>query len=277
MSMFIDIPTAISAGLLVAENRNKIVPWFQKVQFWFKNGRIRVLIFGPGGVGKSTVGRYLSGEILPVVGDLGYNESIILEKYTLDGGVLCDILVPPGQTRREHTWTELFQSLASGESQGIINVVAAGYHSFNSLSYQETQYYKSGMSISDFMAAYTDAMRQRELDVIEKLVPRICDAKSNIWMITLVTKQDLWWNDRKTVEQHYMQGEYDKHIKEIQSVRGAQHFAHEYLSASLVMNNLTTSQNEVLAATTSGYDQNLQLANWQKFNSAIDGFVEKGG
>jgi len=274
--MYIDFPTAVGTGLLLADNRNRILPWLKKLHHWILNGRVRIAIFGPGGVGKTTLGYYLSGGHLSDFHDQKYQESINIEKYSFDGNVICDLLVPPGQARRqEYTWTRLFQSLASGEVQGIINIVSAGYHSFSELSYQETQYYQEDMSIEDFVQAYRQSSMQRELDVIERLTPRLCDAKADIWMITLVTKQDLWWDQRESVKQHYMEGEYNQFIEQIKHQRGSQNFAHEYLSASLVMSNMVTPQNEVLASTVAGYDQNIQFANLQKLNEMIDTFVEK--
>jgi len=192
----------------------------KKIHFWIINGRVKVAIFGPGGVGKSTLGKYLSGEFLPDLYDHGYKESISIEEYSFDGDVICDILVPPGQPRRDYTWTELFQNLSSGDIQGVINVVSAGYHSFNELSYKETKSYQQGMSVDGFVQAYTEASMQRELDVIERLTPRLCDAKAKIWMITLVTKQDMWWDQRDRVKRHYTDGKYNDFIEHISSQRG---------------------------------------------------------
>jgi len=107
--MYIDFSTAIDAGLLFADNRNRILPWLKKLHHWILNGRVRIAIFDPGGVGKTTLGRYLSGEPLPDLYDQGYQESIGVEQYTFDGDVMCDLLVPPGQVHRQaRTWTKLF-------------------------------------------------------------------------------------------------------------------------------------------------------------------------
>jgi len=110
---------------------------------------------------------------------------------------------------------------------------------------------------------------------MELLMPRLCDAKANIWMITLVTKQDLWWNQRTSVKDHYMKGEYNQFIEQIIHQRGRQNFVHEYLSTSLVISNFVTAQNELLKPTVAGYDQNIQFANLQQLNETIDNFVEK--
>ena len=55
--------------------------------------------------------------------------------------------------------------------------------------------------------------------------------------------------------------------------RGLQHFVHEYVSTSLIISNFITSKGELLASTTSGYDQNMQAANTNKLFSVIDGLT----
>ncbi len=105
------------------------------------------------------------------------------------------------------------------------------------------------------------------------MTPRLLDAPGKLWMITLVAKQDLWWNERVKVQQHYAGGEYNKLVEQIKHERGTQHFVHEYLSASLVINNLTTSKGELLAPTTGGYDQNIQYAHLQQLLEHVNNFA----
>jgi hypothetical protein len=163
--------------------------------------------------------------------------------------------------------------LALGKSRGIINVVAYGYHAFTQLGYQETKYYKDGMSQDAFLGAYLKACRDRELELMGKLAHHLMDARKKIWMITLVNKQDLWWAERLKVKAHYMDGDYNNYIEQITHARGQQYFMHEYLSASLVMNNFSTSKGELLSTTTGGYDQNLHYIHLQKLLETINAFA----
>lgn len=94
-------------------------------------------------------------------------------------------------------------------------------------------------------------------------------------MITLVTKQDLWWNDRLDAQRFYTEGEYDEYIRRIVHDRGAQNFSHEYLSASLVINNLVTAAGESLSPTTGGYDQNIQYAHLQRLLETVNNFASR--
>lgn len=154
-------------------------------------------------------------------------------------------------------------------------MVAYGLHSFAERGYKETTYYQAGMTKSQFLRSYLDNRRERELEIIRGLKHRLLDAKKKIWMITLVTKQDLWWQDRVDVRDFYTQGEYNTHIVGVTNARGAQNFTHEYLSASLVMRNLGTDKGELLVPTTGGYDQSIQYANLSKLLEPIVEFAKR--
>lgn len=121
-----------------------------------------------------------------------------VETHKLRGQLLGRVKVAPGQERfKVTTWPDLYRDLVQGKSAGVINVVSWGYHSFNELSYKETSYYRDGMSRDEFLDAYITARRQIEIDTINELASRLVDARNKIWMITLVTKQDLWWKSER--------------------------------------------------------------------------------
>lgn len=181
------------------------------------------------------------------------------------------VIVVPGQERREDTWDDLLRSLVSGKVKLIIHVVSWGYHSFGEFGYTQHRLYQRGMTTERFVEEYAGDRRNRELGVLRKIEPHlsIADQKKTI-MITLVTKQDLWWNDRLAVKEHYTNGDYERQIQEIRNRRESSNFVHEYLSASLVMKNLISWANELLIPTTQGYDQRLRVTNFRNFLNAIE-------
>jgi hypothetical protein len=179
--------------------------------------------------------------------------------------------VAPGQERREDTWDDLLRNLASGKVKLIIHVVAWGHHSFGELSYTQHKMYQSGMSADDFVAVYTAERRNRELDVLRKLEPHLAIAnQKKMVMITIVTKQDLWWNQRNEVRDHYANGEYEQIIQGIRNRIGSNRFVHEYCSSSLVMDNFLSGADEMLVPTTGGYDHRLKSANFRGFLNTIE-------
>ncbi|HLT37884.1 MAG TPA: hypothetical protein VK034_16480 [Enhygromyxa sp.] len=82
-----------------------------------------MVVFGSAGAGKSTLGAVLAGdEVGP-----DYRDSRHLETYSLQGGVPCSILVPPGQeSLRAATWSDLLREVSTGRSAIVIHVVSWG-------------------------------------------------------------------------------------------------------------------------------------------------------
>jgi hypothetical protein len=263
--------SALSTGVGVVGISKKLFPTFERVFKRIKNGELRIVVLGAGGIGKTTLGKILAGE--GALSELPfYNESIEIEQYTLDSNVDGSVIVVPGQERRESTWNDLLKTLPSGKVKLIIHVVAWGHHSFGGgLSYTAQKSYQAGMSKEQFIEAYTSEQQQRELDVLKKLKPHLeLASKNKTIMITLVTKQDLWWDRRYQVRDHYEQGEYEQTIQSIRNKIGDAHFTHEYCSASLIMDNFLSGTNEMLIPTTSGYDQRCKSDNFNDFLNKIE-------
>lgn len=94
-------------------------------------------------------------------------------------------------------------------------------------------------------------------------------------MLTLVTKQDLWWDRRGEVRGYYEQGQYNTHITDIARARGSQNFRHDYVSASLVISNFRTGNGEILAQTIGGYDEIIQAQNQANLLRTITTFAHR--
>lgn len=268
--MFVETIEAIGTGVGVIEISEKLFPTFKRIFDLLKNGELKIAIFGAGGTGKSTLGKLLSGEF-ELSGLLQtYQESISIEQYKLESNKIGSVIVAPGQKRREDTWDDLLRTLVGGKIKLIIHVVSWGYHSFGEFSYTQHRLYQSGMTLEEFLREYAAVCRNRELDVLRRIEPHlsIADQRKTI-VITLVTKQDLWWNNRLEVNKHYVEGAYEQLIQNIRNQRGANNFIHEYRSTSLVMENFLSGDNELLIPTTQGYDQRLKVANFRYFLNAI--------
>lgn len=273
--MFVETIEAIGTGVGVIEISEKLFPTFKRIFNLLKNGELKIAIFGAGGMGKSTLGKLLSGEF-ELSGLLQtYQESISIEQYKLESNKIGSVIVAPGQKRREDTWDDLLRTLVGGKIKLIIHVVSWGYHSFGEFSYTQHQLYQSGMTLEEFLREYAAVCRNRELDVLRRIEPHlsIADQRKTI-VITLVSKQDLWWNNRLEVNKHYVEGAYEQLIQNIRNKRGANNFIHEYRSTSLVMENFLSGDNELLIPTTQGYDQRLKVANFRYFLNAIESLFQ---
>ncbi|MEB3121420.1 MAG: hypothetical protein VKL41_09385 [Snowella sp.] len=272
--MFVETLEAISTAVSVAELSDKTFPTFKRLFKRITDGELAIAIFGAGGTGKSTLGKYLSGTLENNQLSSGYQESISIEKYTLESSVIGSVIVVPGQERRrENSWDDLLRTISQGKISLIINVVSWGYHSFGAFSYQQSPLYQSGMTVLEFLEIYTEEYRQEELQVLTKIAPHLSVAdskKRKILFITLVTKQDLWWNDRLKIQDYYQKGEYEKQIQAIRNKLGSSNFIHEYCSASLVLENFISGTNELLLPTTQGYDERLKFSNLRNFLNVIE-------
>lgn len=273
--MFVETIEAIGTGVGVIEISEKLFPTFKRIFNLLKNGELKIAIFGAGGTGKSTLGKLLSGEF-ELSGLLQtYQESISIEQYKLESNKIGSVIVAPGQKRREDTWDDLLRTLVGGKIKLIIHVVSWGYHSFGEFSYTQHRLYQSGMTLEEFLREYAAVCRNRELDVLRRIEPHlsIADQRKTV-VITLVTKQDLWCNNRLEVNKHYVEGAYEQLIQNIRNKRGANNFIHEYRSTSLVMENFLSGDNELLIPTTQGYDQRLKVANFRYFLNAIESLFQ---
>lgn len=178
-------------------------------------------------------------------------------------------LVPPGQrVRRPESWPALYRLISGGRAGGVINVVSWGYHS-SGIEHTRHELYDPALTPEANLKAVLDHNRQEEISALRNLVPHLQAARGKIWMITLVTKQDLWSGQRHDVERHYKEGEYQDLLDEILGEKGTEGFRHTYFSVSLVPQNLITTDGTILAITTAGYDQPLRIQNLSDFLAGL--------
>lgn len=256
------VSTAVKAASLVnslAQTSKRIKSYSARIGFWLKNGSAKIPIFGAGGVGKTTVAKVITSDN-PLDLAAPYDESWLIESVDLQGPIPGQLLVAPGQIERvERHWPLLLSKIGQGKCFGLLNVVSWGYHSFAIRSMTEHNLYQEGMEAAQFMAVYTEARRQIELDMLRKIAEELSNLSQPVWMVTIVNKQDLWWDQRQDVRHYYERGEYNQVIQAIGAAIGIRNFQHEYVPASLTIGNFQTLSGEILTSTVSGYDQELHL------------------
>lgn len=97
-----------------------------------------------------------------------------------------------------------------------------------------------------------------------------------IWMVTLVTKQDLWWKERAKVQDYYVKGEYGMAIDELASAIGHRNFQHEFIPVSLTLSSLASRDGQVFAPTTAGYDMPLHQRYLLSMFERMDVLLNRG-
>ncbi|MEM1043315.1 MAG: hypothetical protein AAGI91_11885 [Bacteroidota bacterium] len=258
-------------GSFLWKNRDWLVGQVGKIREWLSRpqkdaeGVERgVLIIGPGGVGKSTTARLLSGDHDTLLDtQTEYLESLGVERVPLADDENVELVIPPGQRhRRDSTWSDLEAGIAGGEYRGIVVLTAYGYHSLGN-SYKENRLYTGDES--EFMSQYLESSRADEVSVYKRLAPFIKSCDKKIWLLSLVTKQDLWSDRSREVVHFYEEGPIGEIVVDISSALGGKMFRHEMTPVSLVIYNFTTGKGEVLAPTVAGYDQAAQAHSLQRF------------
>jgi energy-coupling factor transporter ATP-binding protein EcfA2 len=268
-----------SSGLAIAlaayEQRGRLAPLLRRLQLRIKHGHLKIVFFGAGGTGKTTLSHFLGGKLHTETLARRYRESLEVEEVRLQGDLTATMFVPPGQARRLDSWTRLYQELGAKGTIGIINVVSWGLHSFERLSFEETATYQTGMTVDDFISAWRLERQQAEIRLLETLEPRIIDAPGSVWMVTFVAKEDLWWNDRVLVRTHYEDADYAEILKRIEQQRGASRFRHEYASAAVVMQNLLSGTDQLLMPTVAGYDDELRYGRLRRVVEIVDSLARR--
>jgi hypothetical protein len=203
-----------------------------------------------------------------------YDESLEVESYPLKDVPDLEILVPLGQEhRREATWGAELAKLAAGEFRGLILVAAYGYHNHEIgtlTSYKDHRLFKGNKD--EFLRAFLQDRRDQELRILRELSPKVTPPLGGkFWLLTIVTKQDLRWDNRAEAESFCRGGEYAAEIAKIQNRHGGQLFRHELALSSLVISNFMTGKSELLKPNTAGYDHEHHIQSLQALFDKLAG------
>ncbi len=230
------------------------------------SGNSYIAVFGPGGVGKSTLGILLSEGFVPAKFETDYVDTPDTSKVSLKSNSSQHIVIAPGQPERINAhWPEIRLSLTKSKNPVIINVVSWGYHTPR----------KDREVNAGNLEMYVEQARQEEIRIITEIANYFIQTKmeGNIKFLTLVTKQDLWWNQRDEVKAFYEAGEYNAQIEKLRSSKGTSLVPHEYVYASLIPRNMM-SGDTILIPTASGFDIEIMKDSHEKLLTILEGFLK---
>ncbi|WP_395141476.1 hypothetical protein [Armatimonas sp.] len=250
----------VGAGVAAATDRERrkwLVDQVKKLRRRLRQGTVGIAIFGAGGVGKTTLGTMLDESFDPLAAPRTYKSSVDTETYYFKSNDSQSLLVAPGQERRRATsWAPIFSDLYRSKKVVLINIVAYGYHA-------------SEETITDF-EIYQQQSRVIEQELFQELAQSLKLLTAPIHLITLVVKQDLWWNNQEKVKAHYEQGEYADILTSLQNHVGQGRCPHEFIYASLVLQNLKDGTGKICVPTTSGYDDTLQHESYRRLLDILE-------
>lgn len=236
----------------------------------------KILIVGCGGAGKTTLLQLMcSGPDFLFNVPTDYVESISVETIDWPHGPGTELVALPGQRHRfDRDFAEYAPRIEAGEFRGVICVSSFGYHAVGQVRKDELRDYRPKMSRSALLTEFTTVQREAELRLLRALAGSMSRVRKPVWMLSLVTKEDLWFKSTKSVREHYEEGEHRQIINEIAKHRAPEEFRHELAYVSLLIRNLETGKGDLLANTVSGYDQKKQSESIRRLMQVIDGLRE---
>ena len=207
----IETGTAIEAVKFLKEAYD--AGWFDKLLIHLKK-KHRVLVLGATGAGKTAFLKSLKS-VLPETIDV-MNRTEFNEKHEVTLSQRPFIFKDtPGQIHHAPRRLEAIKEAMKlrGGIAGIINVVSYGYH--ESRVMPKPQITADG-KVED---AFLIKQRQLELEMLSEWTPLLGGTDSANWLITVVTKADLWWQQRIDVMKHYETGAYFQSLGEAQALK----------------------------------------------------------
>ena len=263
------------------EKKNWLFGQISRIAKWFSRTKPEgtsegaesrgILILGPGGTGKTTLSRFLAGDVNVVIDPPGYYEpSLLVESLPLIGSTNIEVVVAPGQDRhRKREFDGLMADLIAGVYRGLILVVDYGHHSIELESARDHALYKTTKAA--FVRDLLEFQRREEIEILARVLPFIKAATQKLWVLVIVLKQDLWAPQQEIVVKHYRDGEWGKRIAELHSVVESKQFYLDTLFASLHIQNLTTrGGRQILKKNAAGFDAIRQRQSLKALFRALD-------
>ena len=196
MSLWVEIPVG-------AYKIGKELGLWERFLNAFKKKR-KILVLGASGAGKSQFVASLTPKLPFSLPSQPRTVDVHKKRAKIDKTpfILVDT---PGQLHDEAKRKKAISDSIRDGVEGIINVVCYGYHEDEEA---RSAFAKPKSTNSIANKPYLRCRRKVELEQLAEWVP-IIDRQTSKWILTIVTKADLWWPDTENeVSETYQTGEY---------------------------------------------------------------------
>ena len=203
----------------------------ERVKDWLaRRTSQEVLVLGASGAGKSSFLNLLSGEHPKVARIERTTKSRpVTGKIENSYFRLMDTPGQPDEIYQQERRRAILEA-AREKRLGIINVAAFGYH-------EETVKASEAIDDGKPREAYLTSRRKLEMDLLSEWNDILCgEGGAAAWMVTVVTKADLWWiaDDDQPALAHYQAGPY---FEALGSARRIPHDVRPYSSQNQLFYN----------------------------------------
>ncbi len=237
-----------------------------------RHGRAMFGVVGVGGAGKSSFARVISGQAALHELPVEYESDLTEERSEFRDTQFLQLLTIAGQdTLATRGHRSIAKELKKLKRLVLVNIVTYG-HSAPPRTMTQSQFERfggiEGASLAQLAKDYFRKQRvQEELHVhqLARALSADSDAarSTRVIFLTVILKQDLWWDDRQAVFDHYTDPEssYAKGVAAVGEVFGGFELS-EVVSLSLHPLNLMLADGAVLRQTCAGYDRRAVELNW---------------
>lgn len=167
--------------------------------------KIRVLVYGDSGVGKTQFLNTLTGKNVYTV-----QRTRAVQKFTLtlSDGKVVEFLDTPGHQTAGVIRGGTLDEMTRGKIDGIINLVDFGYQDSDELQKNPDRVFN--VDTKEVKESFLNENRKLEMSRTEEFVGRIIPGVKIDWIITVINKADVWFAEKEDVYKHYTEGEYGR-------------------------------------------------------------------
>ena len=188
-----------SAAISLAKQAEKL-GLLEKLKNVFKK-KHKILVLGATGVGKTQLIKSLVSEIPQAISNMNRTESNDEYYFKISENIFVFVDTPGQEYHKSKRKEETLEAMKQG-IEGIINVAAFGYH--ESRIGKDKVFDENGKIREEFLKE-----RQKvEINLLSEWTELLGDKGTSRWLITLVNKADLWWDNKDAVLSYYESGQY---------------------------------------------------------------------
>lgn len=188
----------------IALSKNKQVISFIKRLF---TKRKKILLLGCSGAGKSQFVNSLSDKVEIIQRT---QRTLTTEKTKVNFEEISLMIIDTAghKERKQLRKQEIKQILIEEKAKGLLNVVSYGFHEFDIDTLNKVKEPFTNKISESFLAQN----RELEVEQLNEWVS-LLELTNVEWVITLVTKADLWWDSHNEVREFYENGAYAEVLK----------------------------------------------------------------